>query len=113
MKMTLPAEQNVGTAERLISGIGGGLLAISGLRRGPIGLPLALLGVALVARSIAGRCPVYNALGISSVEKPHMQEHAYEHEHRERIIDETVEQSFPASDPPGGVGHNSFTQVSE
>lgn len=57
---------NVGEAERLATSLGGGLLVALGLRRGRRGIPLALLGGALVVRGASGRCPIYRSLGVSS-----------------------------------------------
>lgn len=62
--------RNVGDAERLISALGGGALAIYGLaRRSPRGLGLAALGGALVARGVTGHCQLYEALGKSGTEE--------------------------------------------
>jgi uncharacterized membrane protein len=58
---------NVGYAERLISGIGGGLLAGYGLSRRSVGgVALALLGGALVYRGVSGHCDAYSKLGINT-----------------------------------------------
>ena len=60
---------NVGQTERLASAIGGGLLALYGLRRRNAGgALLALTGAALVKRGVTGHCEVYGALGMSSAE---------------------------------------------
>ena len=60
---------NVGQAERLASTIGGGLLALYGLRRRNAGgALLALTGAALLKRGVTGHCEVYGALGMSSAE---------------------------------------------
>lgn len=49
---------NVGHTERLVSLVGGGLLAVLGLRRPTVGgAALALAGGALVARGLTGYCP--------------------------------------------------------
>lgn len=61
---------NVGSAERLVTALAGGLLAAYGLRRERGGWPLALLGGALVLRGATGRCPVYRALGLSTAGAP-------------------------------------------
>ena len=63
---------NVSDAERWISLIGGGALALYGLTRGSLGgLGLAALGGALAYRGATGHCPVYASLGFSSVGEPH------------------------------------------
>jgi uncharacterized membrane protein len=56
---------NVGNAERLLSVIGGGALALFGLHRIRIsGLALIALGAALIYRGVKGHCGVYESLGI-------------------------------------------------
>lgn len=60
---------NVGEAERLLSLLGGGALALYGLARGSLGsLTLAALGGGLVYRGMSGHCNLYGALGISTAE---------------------------------------------
>jgi uncharacterized membrane protein len=62
-------EKNVGGTERILSTIGGGALAMAGLRRkGLGGFALAALGAALVHRGATGRCAVYGALGMSTAD---------------------------------------------
>ena len=59
--------RNVGTLERLISGAGGGALAIYGLRRRDwLGASLALLGGNLVFRGTSGHSFVYQAMGVNT-----------------------------------------------
>jgi uncharacterized membrane protein len=58
--------RNVGDAERIVSGIGGGILVAFGLSRGLKGLPLTGLGAALLYRGATGHCPLYQRLGITS-----------------------------------------------
>jgi uncharacterized membrane protein len=61
------AQRNVGDLERLLSAVGGGALAIAGLkRRGAAGMALAAIGTALVHRGATGYCRVYEALGVTS-----------------------------------------------
>jgi uncharacterized membrane protein len=58
---------NVGSYERLVSAVGGPLLAIYGLsRRSPGGLGLALIGSALFYRGVTGHCQVSEALGVNT-----------------------------------------------
>ncbi|HEX8565661.1 MAG TPA: SRPBCC family protein [Pyrinomonadaceae bacterium] len=64
---------NVGETERIVSGIGGGLLTAYGLTRGDlIGVGIALLGGSLVYRSATGHCSVYGAAGINTAAKENM-----------------------------------------
>lgn len=65
-----PVSINVGQTERLISMVGGGLLALYGLgRRGLSGVGLALLGGEMLRRGITGHCYLYQALDISTYEE--------------------------------------------
>lgn len=58
---------NVGQAERVASVVGGGLLAIVGMRRGGLaGAALGLAGAALAQRGATGHCRVYDAIGVST-----------------------------------------------
>ena len=60
---------NVGQTERLVAALGGGLLALYGIRkRNAGGALLALTGAALVQRGVTGHCQVYGALGMSTAE---------------------------------------------
>jgi uncharacterized membrane protein len=60
---------NVGTAERILSGLGGGMMAAFGLSRGSAGgYLLAAAGGALLFRGISGYCPALGALGISTAD---------------------------------------------
>ena len=59
-------QQNLHSAERLASVLGGGALAYSGLARGRAGIWRALSGAALIARGLAGHCPAYQALGVNT-----------------------------------------------
>ncbi len=64
---------NVGELERWASLVGGGLLALTGLRQGSLGgLGMSAVGGALVYRGLTGRCEVYGALGVDTA-KPHGQ----------------------------------------
>jgi uncharacterized membrane protein len=58
---------NVGSVERLLSIIGGGALAFYGLRRSLGHLALMLGGGTLIYRGLTGRCPVYEAIGVSTI----------------------------------------------
>ncbi|MCG5239115.1 YgaP-like transmembrane domain [Azospirillum doebereinerae] len=108
---------NVGHNERLASLVGGGLLAVLGLRRADVaGAALALAGGALVARGLTGYCPVKNlladwehakarAIPAQDIDEGRNQfsRHPgdiYETDDDKETLDEALEQSFPASDPP-------------
>jgi len=63
---------NVSEAERWLSLVGGGLLALDGLRRGTLGGFLQVLaGGALVQRGLTGHCSVYRALALDTSDQPH------------------------------------------
>jgi uncharacterized membrane protein len=60
-------QPNVSNWERAVSGIGGGLLALTGLNRGGLmGLGMMGVGAALVVRGVTGNCNVYRSLGIDT-----------------------------------------------
>jgi len=60
---------NVGATERLISLLGGGIMAAYGLTRGNVsGVLLAGTGVALAYRGATGHCQMYETFGVSSAE---------------------------------------------
>ncbi len=68
-KRVASTRKNVGDTERLLSAMGGGALALAGMRRrGVGGFALAALGAALVHRGATGRCAVYDALGMSTAD---------------------------------------------
>ena len=111
-------ERNVGTLERWISTLGGGALLAWGLvrdpRRSPLAGALALGGAAILTRGVTGRCPVYGALGRSTVcaledgdkafrgkwPLPEGARLAKPGRAKRDPVEEASEQSFPASDPP-------------
>jgi uncharacterized membrane protein len=60
---------NVGSSERIISLLGGGVLLAYGLSRGGVsGLGIGLIGAGLAYRGWTGRCHTYQALGISTAD---------------------------------------------
>lgn len=66
---THSAHVNVGSAERVASAVGGGLLALYGLTRGSLGgALLATVGGVLAYRGVSGHCPAFQALGVSTAE---------------------------------------------
>ncbi len=71
-EQNLSRHRNVGEAERWLSLVGGGALAVVGLARGSLsGLALALVGGGLMYRGFTGHCSVYHALGVSTAQEPH------------------------------------------
>ena len=65
----LRPEPNVGQAERAVSAVAGGALALAGLRmRSLPGLLLAALGGGLVYRGVSGHCPAYQSLGVNTAD---------------------------------------------
>src|SRR2546423_12471038 len=55
---------NVHPVERMASVLGGGALAVSGLRKGKSGILQMLTGAAMIERGVTGQCHVYRALGL-------------------------------------------------
>jgi uncharacterized membrane protein len=61
---------NISRTERIVSAIGGGILASAGLmKRSPAGVALALVGGDLMRRGITGHSYAYDALGIRTAPK--------------------------------------------
>lgn len=60
------AQVNVGGVERVLSVLGGGALALYGLRRSLTPLMLLLGGGALMYRGLTGHCPAYEAMGVDT-----------------------------------------------
>lgn len=63
------SEKNVGHTERNVSAAAGGLFLAHGLLRGSfLGGVCMLLGGGLIYRALSGHCPVYEGMGVSTVE---------------------------------------------
>lgn len=63
----LHMDVNVGTTERIVSGIiGGAILALGIARKSLLGGITALIGGEMIVRGISGHCPVYNVLDVST-----------------------------------------------
>ncbi len=101
-------ERNVGDTERILSAVGGTLLAYMALRRAPLALILAGVGAYLIQRASSAHCAIYDALGVTTRKETITLRAASQD--IERMVDMTVEDSFPASDPPGW-NSGTFTQV--
>ena len=110
---------NLSGVERIVSALGGVALAWVGSRNGSPGVRIAtvLAGAGLLTRAAAGHCGVKAVLqGRTSVREAlrdewnllRRQARSIEdgvvgsprHERRSRAVDESVEESFPASDAP-------------
>lgn len=97
-----PAGRNIGGIERLASmGIGAGLIGVALARRTPLAFVGGLLGGALIGRGATGVCMVYRNLGINTA-TPALREHGMRRQTSasEARMDDTIDDSFPASDPP-------------
>jgi uncharacterized membrane protein len=71
-------EVNVANKERLYSTIGGGALAMYGLKRGGLGGALLLaIGGSLIYRGYTGHCAGYSALGINTADQGPAEPQAY------------------------------------
>jgi uncharacterized membrane protein len=92
------ADRNLGSGERVASLAAGAALLFYGLARrpSPLSALLAVAGGWLLQRGASGDCLVYRALGLGGRQGGnHRADRDWEdHVHR------TVEDSFPASDPP-------------
>lgn len=126
--MSFWSDKNVGRIERWASGIGGGVLVATALKRRS--LPMLALGAVggswLLMRGVTGHCPVYRQLGVDRrigrrigrrMGRPAGDEGAVEtgigasleHAPEYRVVEthqaidvvqEASEESFPASDAP-------------
>lgn len=94
----LANESNLLPAERGISLAVGALLALAALHRSASAVALTVLGFSFALRGVTGYCPVYNRLGIVPADP------CAEKAHLDECLDGTLDDSFPASDPPAWVG---------
>jgi uncharacterized membrane protein len=87
--------RNVGTGERIASGLAGAALLANGIvRPSTLNAVLAVGGGALLQRGLTGHCALYQRLGIDTAGKP-----ASEAASQDEVADASAD-SFPASDPP-------------
>lgn len=85
---------NVGTGERIASGLAGAALLANGIwRPSPLNAALALLGGALLQRGLTGHCPLYRRLAIDTAGKRPAAA-------SQDAVGDASADSFPASDPP-------------
>ena len=69
---------NVSHTERWMSAVGGGAIALLGLKRGGLGgALLAAAGAGLVYRGVTGHCSAYAALGMNTADQSPAEPHAY------------------------------------
>jgi hypothetical protein len=86
-------EKNVGSRDRLARGIAGtGFLVASLMARGAKRWASLGAGLALLQSAWSEKCPVYRALKLSTRSLPGAPD--------KPVVEETSEESFPASDPP-------------
>jgi hypothetical protein len=94
----IPAEPNVGTAERIGSVIAGTVLVARALARPSIGrLIMAGGGAMLLQRGLTGYCAMYEALGVDTARD---RVHPWRNANGDDPVEIASEDSFPASDPP-------------
>lgn len=119
-QMTRTDKLNLSETERLASLVGGGSLLLYGLvRRSPAGLASAAAGGYLMYRGLTGHCPAYEKMNINKAEVDSTGSQGFpaDFEREEQLhgapekkvaetlnpnstVDESVWESFPASDPP-------------
>jgi len=86
---------NVGDTERWLSAVGGGALALYGLKRGGLGGAVLLaIGGALVYRGYTGHCSAYSALGMNTAEPAE----PFEYFERGIHVEESITVDRPAAE---------------
>lgn len=103
-----PAGENVGPVERVASVVVGAALTFVGLfftRGFARKLVLGVAGGGLIHRGATGRCAFYKAIGVDTARRPGplpdvAETPRPEEQWTEARIDEAIDESFPASDPP-------------
>ena len=87
-------DANIGESERYASALLGGMLLLGGMKRGGWGgFTLAAVGAAFIARGFTGTSTMYRELGIGP--NGHQVDEA-----EDELVNESSEESFPASDAP-------------
>jgi hypothetical protein len=96
MNMIETSNRNLSDVERSVSLAVALFLGLAGVRRSFSASTLTLAGVVFALRGLSGRCPLYRRLGIVDrrAEKARVDE----------CVDATLDDSFPASDPPAWTG---------
>lgn len=106
-------EPNVNNFERLISIVGGILIAYTAIRRFPLSTIFAVSGGYLLYRGLSGHCPVYETIDFQGAQSQSptfgsidqnrassaQQDPQTTIEPKDKL-DEAVWETFPASDPP-------------
>src|SRR5215510_12666003 len=78
---------NVGSRERWISGIAGGVVALYGLRNRSIGgLLLTMLGAGLIHRGVTGHSELYKRFGVNTAKAAFTEEPVARDVHIEKSI---------------------------
>jgi len=93
---------NVSKRERIASVVVGSLLLLRGIFRRSLMARLgALVGAGLMRRGLSGKCGFYRSMGIDTAHPSHAEvESPAPYVAADDVVDETSDESFPASDPP-------------
>ncbi|NUP07150.1 MAG: DUF2892 domain-containing protein, partial [Polyangiaceae bacterium] len=98
-----PNGKNVARGERIASVVAGALVTVASLlAKSPVTRVFgSLVGGVLLARGATGKCTFYRALGLNTaIPAVRRQGLRYQPSATEARIDDTLDDSFPASDPP-------------